>query len=157
MSCAWIIDTDHIADRSSPEGTNSNAKGVCGPRDAPEWMENALLTSTVPAWAIIQGAAIYRFNVYDDDGELYYTGRMITEANPPDDEACAGPLFDFGGPNGGATNAAMVQVSTLGLRELFEETFSTSGGWSAEHPFIDGIDPAKVNWQEIYNSLHEGE
>lgn len=106
MTYGWIIDIDHIADHSEPEGTNSNAKGVCGPRDAPNWMIEVLErgttghagpTRTTPGWHI------YSFNIYDDDRELYYSGRMITDDNPPDEEACGGPLDDFGAPNAGAT------------------------------------------------------
>lgn len=44
----------------------------------------------------------YRFTMRDDDKILYYTGRMITdERDNVSDEACYGPLGDFGAPNAG--------------------------------------------------------
>lgn len=51
-------------------------------------------------------------------------------------------------------NAAMARQTAAGLREVFEKTFRDI---AMSTGFTDGIDPAKVNWQEIYNSLHEGE
>jgi hypothetical protein len=42
------------------------------------------------------------FAMYDDDGELYYRGRIWTAAEPGT-EADFGPLDDFGTPNAGCT------------------------------------------------------
>lgn len=40
------------------------------------------------------------FRIYDDDGNLYYTGRGL---GVPDEEAMLAPLRDYGFPNAGAT------------------------------------------------------
>ncbi len=70
----WIIDIDHIADTDCPEGTNCNAKGLCGG------------------------------NQYEgDDGELYYTGRSDGLEPDADCDAGFAPLYDFGMPNAGCT------------------------------------------------------
>jgi hypothetical protein len=101
MSYGWIIDIDHIPDTDEPEGTNANAKGVVGPRDTPDWMERVLREGASPGDSTLHAADIYSFEVRDSDGELYYTGRMITDEGQTED-ACYGPLSDFGGPNAGA-------------------------------------------------------
>lgn len=89
---AWIIDTDHLADN------NSTDAGIIGPRNAPA----ELIRKLKDAGTAANGAAgIFRFTMRDDDGELYYTGRMATDQLPADDDACYGPLSDFGAPNAG--------------------------------------------------------
>jgi hypothetical protein len=109
LSYAWIIDTDHMPDEDAPTGTNRNAAGVTGPSDAPEALLEALRS----------GGGI-EFRIYDDDHELYYSGRWIgtdeigsveskevvhcgghAVTNLP--EEAFGPLEDFGTPNAGAT------------------------------------------------------
>lgn len=97
MSFAWIIDVDHVADAAAPTGTNANAPGVMGPKQAPGWMTDALQKQ-----AIVLGVKTYHFKMYDDDGELYYAGRMITDEGEST-EAVFSPLDNFGGPNAGAT------------------------------------------------------
>lgn len=107
---AWIIDTDHLADTSEHEGTNGNAKGITGPRTAPDWMCEALKTGksesdlrsngemSFPVW-------IYPFEMSDDDGELYYSGRlMVTVSSDGTEEACYAPLGNFGMPNAGCVS-----------------------------------------------------
>lgn len=84
----WIIDIDHFPD--GPEGTNSNAKGVIGPRSV-SWEINSSLRNG-------QGIP---FRMRDDDGEVMYEGRFIGDA---DDEEAFGPLWDFGMPNAGCTS-----------------------------------------------------
>jgi hypothetical protein len=89
---AWIIDTDHLADENYPEGTMSNAKGVTGPRQAPKELIEAL-----------KAGKGLQFKMYDDDSELYYTGRGIADKDGQEsEEFCYGPLGDFGAPNAGA-------------------------------------------------------
>lgn len=103
MSYAWIIDQDHLADPEDEPGTNMNAVGVCGPRDAPdELIELLEIHATKELAARHADAEIYRFRMYDDDGELYYTGRMITDEGATE-EASFGPLDDYGTPNAGCT------------------------------------------------------
>jgi len=91
-SYGWVIDIDHIPDTSKPEGTNANAKGVMGPSNISDNILNRLLNG---------GGR--QFRMKDDDGELYYTGRIITR--PEDEQGVRdfAPLDDFGKPNAGAT------------------------------------------------------
>lgn len=96
---AWIIDRDHL---TGPGGEfanpNEDEKGVMGPRDADvaggSYEDNkAELTRNYKAHN--------QFRMYDDDGILYYTGTLYHDGEP-DEEACYGPLGDFGMPNAGA-------------------------------------------------------
>lgn len=93
---AWIIDKDHMARRDAKPGTNSNAVGVLGPRDAPDDLE-----------AKLQGGEGEPFRMYDDDGNLYYEGRIVRTGEESDDlnasEEGFEPLDDFGTPNAGCT------------------------------------------------------
>jgi hypothetical protein len=76
----WKITTDRIGDNYSV--------GLEGPGDAPE---------TIPAhWECD------RFRMLDDDGEVYYHGVVYAE-DLDSEEACFGPLDDFGTPNAGCT------------------------------------------------------
>ena len=84
---AWQIDKDHQPDPSAPEGSYSNAPGVAGPFDAdPELLRQ-----------LAQREGGEAFRIYDDDGELYYSGRIIGDYEGFE------PLDDFGAPNAGAT------------------------------------------------------
>lgn len=87
----WIIKQDHGADPTRPAGTNGNAVGLTGPREAAE---------TVPAAWIG-----HEFKLYDDDGELYYTGMLYFDPKyeDVDPEVWFCPLEDFGTPNAGCT------------------------------------------------------
>lgn len=89
----WIIDIDHAPDSSKPEGTNANAKGVMGPHDISPAIEAQL---KAPGYG-------RKFRMLDDDGELYYTGRIITPAGEEEGLMDFAPLDDFGKPNAGAT------------------------------------------------------
>ena len=89
MTYAWIIDKDHIKNESEPEGTNCNAKGVCGPRGATEAEIESL-----------KNGAGTKFRLFDDDNNLYYEGRLLGD---PESEDGFGPLDDFGMPNAGCT------------------------------------------------------
>jgi hypothetical protein len=86
MNAGWVITQDHIADTSEPEGSNCNAKGIAGPRT----YEGPMDTTALPI----------PFKLYDDDGELYYTGRMNEAAM--DEFGESDPLHCFGLPNAGA-------------------------------------------------------
>lgn len=88
---AWTIDTDHLYE----DETDRNAVGVTGPSDAP-----------ADLLAKLGAGEGYVFKIYDDDNELYYTGRLVfypEEDGHPSNEAVAGPLDDYGTPNDGAT------------------------------------------------------
>lgn len=101
---AWTIDRDHLAEDARHDGVASSdiddASGTFGPSDAPQWQIDALngVVQSAPA----QGGQIFTFRLYDDDGELYYTGRMITDEGDTED-ACYAPLGDFGAPYAGCT------------------------------------------------------
>lgn len=90
---AWIITEDHLADEGAPEGTNANAVGIIGPSTASE--EDI---------ARLKAGEGRTFKMYDDDTELYYTGRLVVSGGMTydDEEACFGPLDDYGTPNAGA-------------------------------------------------------
>jgi hypothetical protein len=77
---AWVITTDHL---------DNMPACVTGPRDA---------TDEQIALAHEKGT---RFKIYDDDGELYYSGRFWSDGTNGDDDF--GPLDDYGAPNAGAT------------------------------------------------------
>jgi hypothetical protein len=91
-SYGWIITTDHAPDTSAPEGSNANAKGVTGPHNISPAIE-----------ARLKAGEGRPFQMRDDDGELYYTGRIITR--PEDEQGVKdfAPLDDFGKPNAGAS------------------------------------------------------
>jgi hypothetical protein len=101
MTYAWIITTDHL------DGEVADLSGyhVAGPSDAPDWMISALssqqyreqIKHTHP------GFEVFTFYMYDDDGILYYTGKMITDEGVTE-QACYGPLGDYGMPNAGCTS-----------------------------------------------------
>jgi hypothetical protein len=93
---AWMITVDHLY-KSAPD-TFSDETGVTGPSEAPDDLIDALEMDNQP-----KNAMTYTFRMYDDDGELYYTGRLITFSPDPSEEALYAPLADFGGPNAGAT------------------------------------------------------
>jgi hypothetical protein len=112
---AWIIDRDHMPDTDAPEGSYLNAKGLTGPSTATD----ALL-------ARLKAGEGVKFRMYDDDGEIYYTGRLVLADGDEnvttttsehyrhpivnggtvfaaDESASFGPLRDFGTGNAGAT------------------------------------------------------
>ena len=94
---AWIIDTDHLVDGKT---ISRSEVGVTGPRSAP-----------IDLLKRLQKGAGARFELFDDDGELCYTGRVIERdpktslvtAEPVTEEGCFGPLDDFGRPSAGCT------------------------------------------------------
>lgn len=85
----WMIDKDHAADKSAPEGTNANAVGMMGPSDITEANEARLKAGEgVP------------FQMCDDDG-VVYEGRYVRGQNTLIDFH---PLDEFGTPNYGCTD-----------------------------------------------------
>jgi hypothetical protein len=75
----WIITKDLIS--------NGEAEGTYGPRATP-----------FDADTLSKGV---RFRLRDDDGEVYYEGRFVGDADSEDGFA---PLDDFGGPGAGCTS-----------------------------------------------------
>lgn len=86
-SVAWMITKDHLPDEDAPLGTNLNAVGLAGPRDATE--------GELAALARGEGT---KFKMFDDDGELYYEGLFLGDATS---EGAFEPLDGFGRPNAG--------------------------------------------------------
>jgi hypothetical protein len=97
---AWIITKDKIADADAKEGTNSNAKGLTGPR-----------TATEADIKRLQAGEGTRFRLLDDDGEIYYYGRQLETSDCTEEyengmwgaESEFAPLDNFGRPNAGCT------------------------------------------------------
>ena len=80
---AWIITRDHLWPM---EGLDIPSRvGTCGPSGA------------TPEQARTKGRA---WRVRDDDGEVYYSGRIWAAERGSEDDF--GPLDDFGGPDAGA-------------------------------------------------------
>lgn len=84
---AWIITKDFLADENEKPGTNLNAVGVIGPSGTSE--------ETI---ALLEAGKGRAFRMYDDDGEHYYSGRLIGDSES--DEGFL-PLDNFGIPNAG--------------------------------------------------------
>ena len=89
VTYGWIITRDYITPADERESTYS--VGTMGPRNMPAELDDRLRTG--------EGVA---FRLLDDDGEIYYHGRLITTDPGGEDEF--GPLNDFGTPNAGATD-----------------------------------------------------
>lgn len=90
----WIIDRDHLAE----QGIGDTDVATMGPRNLSPEYKNGLS----------QGFGT-KFKMYDDDGELYYEGRIVGSFDGME------PLDDFGMPNAGCT---MIEV------QLPDGTFS---------------------------------
>lgn len=81
---AWIVTRSHWEAEDMDE---------VGPRNASAALVQALRAG--------KGRA---FRMYDDDGELYYSGRAITSDGEYDwDNEMGNPLYDYGAPAAGAT------------------------------------------------------
>lgn len=103
MSYAWIIDRDHLFGpggefSKDDDASTYDATGVMGPSAAPDELLERL-----------KAGEGLKFRMYDDDGELYFTGRAIgVGEDAPDGEGVTeefayGPLGDFGAGNSGCT------------------------------------------------------
>jgi len=90
-SYAWLITKDHLFDQF-PKSEIHRA-GMAGPANAPlEFLR------------MLQEGKGRTFRMYDDDGELYYTGRIITRDDGGyNSEDSMAPLDDFGEPDAGCT------------------------------------------------------
>jgi hypothetical protein len=80
MSYGWIIDKVNL------EFLDEDEVGTKGPADI----------SSTHSEALDNGEG-KQFKMFDDDGEWYYTGRIVGEYDGYE------PLDDFGDPNAGAT------------------------------------------------------
>lgn len=95
----WVITRDLLKERFQDDFTS--AVGVWGPSDA----------RYSPDEAPKHGWSGYRFTMYDDDREAYYQGTMYCAE--PDEDACFGPLGDYGMPGSGCT-----EIRYHGHREM---------------------------------------
>ena len=107
-SYGWLITHDSIADEEYKAPSNLNAKGMYGPRDIGDDHRATLESVAKAGYKNYHGESVRKFKVYDDDGELYYTGLYIG----PDDEEMFGPLEDFGTPNAGAAEIRYLNPKT---------------------------------------------
>lgn len=103
---AWIITKDHLYDGDEEfwDGIGiSDSKDTTGPREAPDLLVNMLKTDTAH-----RNVKTFKFDMYDDDTILYYSGRLavftsnLDKDGEPSEEALSAPLADFGKPNSGA-------------------------------------------------------
>lgn len=88
---AWIIDKDHLADGGELRRDDAGKRGGNDP-------------GGVLAGRLAAGEG-EKFRMFDDDGELYYSGRLlaIDDLGAPEPGGLE-PLDDFGLPNAGCTS-----------------------------------------------------
>lgn len=84
---SWIITHDHL----STKHDSDYAVGITGPSNAPADLLERL-----------QNGEGRTFRLYDDDQELYYTGRGLWDGEDTEN-AAYGPLGDFGASYAGCT------------------------------------------------------
>lgn len=97
---AWTITKDYLNDPADPDDVN--AVGVSGPSEASD-----------EALAQVLAGHGRLFRMYDDDGILYYTGRLFDTTGDYDEDACYAPLGNYGMPAAGA-----VEIRYQGHREM---------------------------------------
>lgn len=85
---AWILTHDYTEDGEY------NQVGTNGPSTATDEATQAVKTP---------GDHRIAFDMYDDDGEKYYSGYFTIDPNYTDEYFTNSPLYDFGLPNAGAT------------------------------------------------------
>ena len=95
---AWIITKDHLSDGPHDQW---NEKGVVGPWHT-KLSDDAVSFSLKSAELARNYERSNTFRMYDDDGELYYTGTLYWDGGEPTEDQTYGPLGDFGMPNAGA-------------------------------------------------------
>lgn len=79
----WVITKDRLGDPKAPKATSSNALGLYGPSTA------------IEAHKVVTLMRGDKFRMYDDDGELYYEGKLLIDRQNPDITLFE-PLDDFG-------------------------------------------------------------
>lgn len=92
----WIIDVDHIATEGAEAPSNLNAVGMTGPSDGDETLIEKFADS----------GQFERFRMYDDDGMLYYEGRIFGDYEGFE------PIDHFGMPNAGAVDIKYLNPKT---------------------------------------------
>lgn len=84
-SYAWVITYDHL---------ESTHERIIGPHNSTEAQREILAHPRTNA------DKLARFRIYDDDGELYFSGYFLGDSESED---AFGPLDDYGMPDSGAT------------------------------------------------------
>lgn len=86
-SYAWRINYDHLegehVDINGPHNATATQLGILAHPRLNDHLDN-----------------LTRFRIYDDDGELYFSGYFLGDS---ESEEAFGPLDDFGAPDSGAT------------------------------------------------------
>ena len=109
---AWNIVVDHLFNEAGDpsgafKGIVEDESGTYGPSLAPNDLVDALdRRSTEEGRKRLEANGIRTagFKMYDDDGELYYTGVLAYRVDVEGEEqVVTGPLADFGMPNAGCT------------------------------------------------------
>lgn len=85
---AWVITHDY------GEDGEYNQAGTNGPSEATEQATKMVKT---------EGDHRIAFDMYDDDGEKYYSGYFTMDPKLMDSSVTNSPLYDFGAPFAGAT------------------------------------------------------
>lgn len=97
---AWVIDKDHLA-----EPGEKGEAGVHGPYGGSPHRAGRPLPAADELFARLAAGEGVKFRMFDDDGEVYYSGRVVAaDGDYTSEEVCAGPLDDFGMPNAGCTH-----------------------------------------------------
>lgn len=95
-SYGWIITNDHLFGDEPGE----TVAGLSGPRGSEQYDQ---VLDVENKGKNAKGIA---FDLYDDDGEHYVSGRLVFEGwergETPDEDILAGPLRDYGRPGMGA-------------------------------------------------------
>lgn len=91
---AWVITFDHLDDQKDQ---------TVGPRTAQVTSVEELRT----AYPMVR-----KFRMYDDDGELYYTGFIGVSYDDDDTEVLFAPLEDYGTPAAGAVRIDYKHLTT---------------------------------------------
>jgi hypothetical protein len=86
----WIITVDHIENSEKP---------IIGPSDISPEMTARLIVAAHKNHG-------QKFKMYDDDGELYYSGTILGDYDGFE------PLDDYGTPNAGCTDIKLYNSAT---------------------------------------------
>lgn len=97
---AWVITRDYICDSLGIDSAKG-CSGKCG-LSSPACAVGVSGPSTASQSEVDDAAHGERFRMYDDDGILYYAGKIWVDPRNEDGVEKFGPLADFGTPNAGA-------------------------------------------------------
>lgn len=110
---AWQITYDHLDHRRDD---------TSGPRNADENLLAKLAAAVILGRARWQpGDDVEWFRMYDDDGNLYYTGVLTGQPDPCGSEGGFEPLDDYGTPNAGCTSIKYLTGRDPSGKETWEQ------------------------------------